>query len=557
MRYLKKHSQQQQQQVQQHDYHDDNSTNNDNDKSDDDYDEDEDDSYNRNQIRKYGRNDKIMIPIHISPTEWLLRFAVVYGLSGAMRDILNGKYDNNNSNTDTTVNNDSNKIISNMNLLHDAGRCYNQYFRGSLFGLQIVVCNNRMVVAKSTIRKIKPAVGDILIRVNDYRVPLGCPLDELTRYMKTLLKRDGTVRLTFLEWEDEIKGKELTYLEGYRDRKKVTIDTLLPVIDEYEQDSDLPKKPLFVPVYMIGALLGHTHIVRAAFRELNATVHSEIYERRDPDVETYESRSLPCVNILLFWLITSNRPQMIRCLCVECGFQFRLLSDDDYEQIWEALMYHLNHFIGSGIYNKRFIEKDYDDIDDDEEEEKLMWSSSRVHRWDCLRANRLWKNKERMLQVLIESGLPRKLFVLREDLDFTLQKRLFEKYKGIDEKNIPKSELEAFKNNERSRPRVENKFRVRLNKACSEYNDVQPTPTASPIEEDSDYDDDDDDSRVHTNNNKSKNLKKAEEDNNTLHLPYFYERLLDMWKDQKCVQEMKLDEYDPYDPRWVAETTAK
>ena len=92
-------------------------------------------------------------------------------------------------------------------------RFYKQYFDGSSFGIQLLFFDHRLAIAKNTFGKIKPALGDVLVAVNGYRLPLGCPLNDACRYMRDLLKR-GTVELTFVEDD--------AFLEHYRTRIKAT-----------------------------------------------------------------------------------------------------------------------------------------------------------------------------------------------------------------------------------------------------------------------------------------------------------------------------------------------
>ena len=79
-------------------------------------------------------------------------------------------------------------------------RYYSQYFEGSSFGIQLLMVNHRLVVANEGRIKTKPALGDVLIAVNGYRLPLNCPLNSACQYMKNFLDK-GTVELTFVEDE--------------------------------------------------------------------------------------------------------------------------------------------------------------------------------------------------------------------------------------------------------------------------------------------------------------------------------------------------------------------
>ena len=55
----------------------------------------------------------------------------------------------------------------------------------------------RLVVANKRYGESKPALGDVLVAMNGYRLPIDTLLDEACRYMRQLLIQ-GTVELTFL-----------------------------------------------------------------------------------------------------------------------------------------------------------------------------------------------------------------------------------------------------------------------------------------------------------------------------------------------------------------------
>jgi hypothetical protein len=99
-------------------------------------------------------------------------------------------------------------------------RYYSQYFEGSSFGIQLLLVNHRLVVANEGRITTKPALGDVLIAVNGYRLPVNCPLDSACQYMKDCLSR-GTVELTFVEDEGFAKFCVLPITEA---RKQFHID---------------------------------------------------------------------------------------------------------------------------------------------------------------------------------------------------------------------------------------------------------------------------------------------------------------------------------------------
>ena len=82
-------------------------------------------------------------------------------------------------------------------LCTDKVRYYYQYFEGKAFGIQLIVMYRRLVVANKRYGESKPALGDVLVAINGYRLPIDTLLDEACRYMRQLLIQ-GTVELTFL-----------------------------------------------------------------------------------------------------------------------------------------------------------------------------------------------------------------------------------------------------------------------------------------------------------------------------------------------------------------------
>ena len=86
--------------------------------------------------------------------------------------------------------NDMSRVLSKV-------RYYRQYFEGKTFGIQLIVMFRRLVVANKRYGESKPALGDVLVAINGYRLPIDTLLDEACRYMRQLLIQ-GTVELTFL-----------------------------------------------------------------------------------------------------------------------------------------------------------------------------------------------------------------------------------------------------------------------------------------------------------------------------------------------------------------------
>ena len=109
---------------------------------------------------------------------------------------------------------DNSLYFSKTRVLHKC-RIYKQYFEGSSYGIQLLYVCHRLAVANNRFGKLKPALGDVLVAVNGHRLPFGCQLEYVCRYMKELIAK-GTVELTFIEDEDFVKNCSPTILETRR-----------------------------------------------------------------------------------------------------------------------------------------------------------------------------------------------------------------------------------------------------------------------------------------------------------------------------------------------------
>jgi hypothetical protein len=115
------------------------------------------------------------------------------------------------------------------------------------------------------------------------------------------------------------------------------------------------------------------------------------------------------VGFVLLWAIHNNDPDMVRCLTKDCGFQFRWLSNNSFEKIWQLLLLDYD----DTAYDNRICK-----VSGKVDQHALMHADSRRERqWILCHAS--WKTKEHMMRVLIECGLPRD-FIVPDDLDFSL-----------------------------------------------------------------------------------------------------------------------------------------
>lgn len=305
----------------------------------------------------------------------------------------------------------------------------------------------------------------------------------------------------------------------------LSIDNMLPVDDDVP---DVAERSLYMntlklrfPPYIIGSALGHAHVTKHAVLDLGAELHGSlkytVFKRGEEDKILDGPDS---AGVALHWAIDKNHPDMVRCLTLECGVQFRWLSDEKLDGIW-SLLFSYSEYEG-GAY-KGVSRNDEDDG---------FCGSRREMRWK--RAHASYKVKEAMLRVLIECGLPRELFV--PDADFSFDKEMMKNYKG-------KLQLEyedKYKKHMRSLPKKDRRNIGQISAACSEFNYVQPRYGTEDEYDSSDDDPDEEDC-------------KTERPSNTLFAHDFYDRLIGMWKDQPVTQESKLTEFEKYDPRWVAE----
>ncbi|OEU11354.1 hypothetical protein FRACYDRAFT_245714 [Fragilariopsis cylindrus CCMP1102] len=79
------------------------------------------------------------------------------------------------------------------------GRLYRQTFKGKIFGLQLVEIDGRIVVNKNVTGSSKPAIGDVLFKVNDCSLSLRSNLYSVRRFMRHCLIHSGGAELTFSE----------------------------------------------------------------------------------------------------------------------------------------------------------------------------------------------------------------------------------------------------------------------------------------------------------------------------------------------------------------------
>mmetsp|Transcript_3685 Transcript_3685/g.5711 ORF Transcript_3685/g.5711 Transcript_3685/m.5711 type:complete len:625 (-) Transcript_3685:105-1979(-) len=299
-----------------------------------------------------------------------------------------------------------------------------------------------------------------------------------------------------------------------------TIDTAMPIVDEPEVKETLFMDPiLYAPAYFIGSILEHPHVVKCALSDLGGSLHAK-YCIKGSEAKQQSLYNANTAGQALLWAIHANSPDMVRCLTKDCGVQFRWMSKNEFDQIWDLLLDYDPY--ENGPFRGNF------------DSEELVFLSSRERAW--ARSHASWKNKEAMIKVLIECGLPRELFL--PQIDFSLEKEVLNNCGGKDPSNEDQEKIEEYN---RGLSKAERKSLRRIYNACSEFNSVQETEEIG--------DEDDSCSDCDEIGNVPHKLTK----DTTLHLPYFYDRMVDKWKDQTDVQESKLSDFEELDPRWAEE----
>ena len=103
-------------------------------------------------------------------------------------------------------------------------RFYCQTFQGTSFGFQLLHANNRLVIADNGTDNRKPAITDVLVQFNCYKLSMGEPLEHVCRLMKQSLNR-GPVHLTFAESPDFTLLVKQTVYDARRDWGFTTSDS--------------------------------------------------------------------------------------------------------------------------------------------------------------------------------------------------------------------------------------------------------------------------------------------------------------------------------------------
>ena len=252
---------------------------------------------------------------------------------------------------------------------------------------------------------------------------------------------------------------------------------------------------LYLPACGIGAVLGHTHVVEHAIQSLGADINANLLFKmanREHDVE--QDAEDPASPMLMTWAILSNQPEMVKCLVLNAGVQFRWIADE-MRHIFQVL-FHIDRTSDEfGVW--RGPGYDITKYTRGKEEQRLH------------RAQFCYKEKVKMLKTLIEVGLPQALLV--PQIDTSLDAKIT---KEANDKGMTEPDAHMMRTYYKSLSRTERKARDQIYDACSFYNSVC-----------------------------------KEED--TVTVEDFVNKYINgLWKEQPIVQEVRLQEPEELDFRW-------
>jgi len=271
----------------------------------------------------------------------------------------------------------------------------------------------------------------------------------------------------------------------------LTMDALFPMDIEQRSLPPFEVGNLCLPAYAIGAVLGHCNVVRHSLQQLGARLDAPYgFERESGHVQ--EHKFLP--TIILFWVIKTNQHEMVQCL-VECGFQIRWLFP-----VMDPLFDMIFHIDRMGDEFGVWRSKTYDP-------DKYYMDSRTMQR--KYRAHCCYQEKQKMLQTMIEAGMPFDLFIPQINLD--REKKLLD---DMREQGLQEATADMARDFCASVSKAELKARNKIANASAEYNVFQKG------------------------------------DKGVTLVDFFETHLMNMWKDQPTVQASRLSEFEKLDARW-------
>lgn len=290
--------------------------------------------------------------------------------------------------------------------------------------------------------------------------------------------------------EAVVNGKLFGVKKKKRKKKASTLSVNTPL--EYAKDDFMGSATFFMPALGYAATIGHQHVI-SKLLEIGAdlqTPHGVQHENKEyMEIKTHRVGAMPLKRAILV-----NQPEMVKFLASNCGVQFRWLSNKDLETIFNKL-FHIEcqgDEYGPVWWSNKFNPEEY-------------FGMSDLRR---ARAKNCYKQKQKMLQEVIDAGIPSDLFFPTIDLSIDEEMTKEAEMQGMKEPDSKMCRKATMKMTRRER-----KARQFLTMATMEFNCFA----------------------------KRKDTKSTLE---------FYQDCLKLWSDKDDSQESVMDKFEEADPRW-------
>eukprot|EP00594_Rhizosolenia_setigera_P009685 CAMPEP_0178973842 /NCGR_PEP_ID=MMETSP0789-20121207/22003_1 /TAXON_ID=3005 /ORGANISM="Rhizosolenia setigera, Strain CCMP 1694" /LENGTH=516 /DNA_ID=CAMNT_0020661865 /DNA_START=55 /DNA_END=1605 /DNA_ORIENTATION=- len=288
-----------------------------------------------------------------------------------------------------------------------------------------------------------------------------------------------------------VNGKLFGVNKKKRKKKKgPTLSVNTPL--EYAKDNFMRSATFFMPALGYAAIIGHQHVI-SKLLELGADLQTP-YGGQHENAEYVEIKTHRVGAIALKKAILAKQPEMVKFLTSNCGVQFRWLSNQDLETIFKKL-FHIEcqgDEYGPVWWSNKFNPEEYMGMSD-------------LRR---ARAKNCYKEKQKMLQEVVNAGIPSDLFLPTIDLSIDEEMTKEAEMKGMKEPDSKMCRKATMKMTRRER-----KARGFLTMATMQFNCfAKRGDTKSTLE--------------------------------------FYQDCLKLWSDKDDSQESVMDKFEEADPRW-------
>jgi len=327
------------------------------------------------------------------------------------------------------------------------------------------------------------------------------PILELARNILTYLAAKATKSSTCKE--DLLRfcvmyglsGAATNVLEGKYGRKKRKRKA--PTSKKTKRDFFLDLNPrVKMPLVGYAALMGHRHVINKLL-DFGIDWQQPLEPHEDDPSLKEHLKNQRIGAVALRWAILTKQPNMVKHLTINCGVQFRWLSNIDLTVIFQKLF----HLEGqSDEFGPLWLPSTYDRY------RYISMSDIRQYR-----AKLCYQEKQTILKAVIDAGMPRDLFL--PAIDVTIDEKAMQEAK---DKGMDTPDRKTWKSIELKMTHRERQAREYISEATMSFNGVAKRDKQKTIEE-------------------------------------FYNYCLNLWNkrgDKADNQESLLSEYEEADPRW-------